>query len=48
MVLSYSFKLYREFLSVDPTLYQAYKEGYTSIRALIDLEAVLPFYWFDL
>ena len=39
-------KLYRDFLSFDYTLYQAYKEGYNSIRPLIDLEVVLPFYRF--
>ena len=39
-------KLYRDFLRFDFTLYQAYQEGYNSIRALIDLEAVLPFYQF--
>lgn len=37
-------KLYRDFLSVDLTLYDAYQEGYKSIRPLIDLEKVLPFY----
>ncbi|SOC42651.1 phosphotransferase family protein [Ureibacillus acetophenoni] len=39
-------KLYRDFLSYDSTLYKAYKEGYESIRPLIDLEVVLPFYRF--
>lgn len=39
-------KLYRDFLSVNPELYKSYREGYTSIRPLIDLEAVLPFYQF--
>ncbi|MDI7741201.1 aminoglycoside phosphotransferase family protein [Lysinibacillus fusiformis] len=39
-------KLYRDFLSFDPTLYQAFREGYNSIRPLIDLEIVLPFYLF--
>lgn len=39
-------KLYRDFLCFDFTLYQAYKEGYNSIRPLIDLEVVLPFYRF--
>ncbi|MGD6801364.1 phosphotransferase family protein [Rossellomorea aquimaris] len=39
-------KLYRDFLSEDDHLYKAYKEGYTSIRPLIDLESVLPFYRF--
>lgn len=39
-------KLYRDFLSYDDSLYNAYKEGYKSIRQLIDLENVLPFYRF--
>lgn len=39
-------KLYRDFLSVDVNLYNAYQEGYNSIRSLIDLESVLPFYRF--
>lgn len=39
-------KLYRDFLSFNSTLYQAYKEGYNSIRPLTDLEVVLPFYRF--
>ncbi|MFZ3580022.1 phosphotransferase family protein [Virgibacillus sp. DJP39] len=39
-------KLYREFFSFDYTLYNAYQEGYRSIRPLIDLENVLPFYQF--
>lgn len=39
-------KLYRDFLSRDVAFYQAYQKGYTSIRPLIDLEAVLPFYRF--
>ncbi|WP_113930433.1 aminoglycoside phosphotransferase family protein [Bacillus sp. P14.5] len=39
-------KLYRDFLSVDDNLYTAYKEGYSSIRPLIDLDSVLPFYRF--
>lgn len=39
-------KLYRDFLSFDITLYQSYQDGYNSIRPLIDLEAVLPFYQF--
>lgn len=39
-------KLYRDFLSFDITLYQSYQEGYNSIRPLIDLEAVFPFYQF--
>lgn len=39
-------KLYRDFLSFDPALYNSYKEGYNSIRPLIDLDIVLPFYQF--
>ena len=39
-------KLYRDFLSFDFTLYQSYQEGYNSIRPLIDLEVVLPFFQF--
>lgn len=39
-------KLYRDFLCLDPNLYQSYQDGYNSIRPLIDLEAVLPFYQF--
>ncbi|MBS4174511.1 aminoglycoside phosphotransferase family protein [Bacillus sp. FJAT-49736] len=39
-------KLYRDFLRYDPNLYNAYREGYKSIRPLIDLEMVLPFYRF--
>ncbi|WP_225983655.1 MULTISPECIES: phosphotransferase family protein [Bacillaceae] len=39
-------KIYRDILSCDHTLYQAYKEGYKSIRPLIDLDIVLPFYRF--
>ena len=39
-------KLYRDFLSFDLTLYQSYQEGYKTIRPLIDLEVVLPFYQF--
>jgi len=39
-------KLYRDFLSFNPALYKAYREGYNSIRPLIDLEIVLPFYQF--
>ena len=39
-------KLYRDFLCFDVLLYQAYQEGYNSIRPLIDLEVVLPFYRF--
>lgn len=39
-------KLYRDFLSCDVDLYHSYQEGYKSIRQLIDLESVLPFYLF--
>ncbi|WP_370642319.1 aminoglycoside phosphotransferase family protein [Virgibacillus salidurans] len=39
-------KLYRDFLSFDFTLYQSYQEGYNTIRPLIDLGVVLPFYQF--
>lgn len=39
-------KLYRDFLRFDPILYEAFQEGYKSIRPLINLEAVLPFYLF--
>ncbi|MGM8216596.1 phosphotransferase family protein [Bacillaceae bacterium W0354] len=39
-------KLYRDYLSLDESLYHAYQEGYNSIRPLIDLEKVLPFYRF--
>lgn len=39
-------KLYRDFLSRNITLFQAYQEGYNSIRPLIDLDVVLPFYRF--
>ncbi|WP_353654002.1 aminoglycoside phosphotransferase family protein [Bacillus sp. ISL-55] len=39
-------KLYRDFLSFDTNLYKAFREGYNSIRPLIDLDTVLPFYQF--
>ncbi len=39
-------KLYRDFLSYDISLLENYKTGYSSVRPLIDLEAVLPFYRF--
>ncbi len=39
-------KLYRDFLRFNSTLYKSYREGYNSIRPLIDLEIVLPFYQF--
>ncbi len=39
-------KIYRDFLRFDFTLYQAYQEGYKSIRPLINLKTILPFYRF--
>jgi aminoglycoside phosphotransferase (APT) family kinase protein len=39
-------KIYRDYLSYDYSLYQAYKEGYKSVRPLNDLEIILPFYRF--
>lgn len=39
-------KINRDFLSLDQTLYIAYKDGYNSIRPLINLEDILPFYQF--
>lgn len=39
-------KLYRDFLRFDPAYYSSFKEGYNSIKPLIDLEIVLPFYQF--
>ncbi|WP_306464408.1 aminoglycoside phosphotransferase family protein [Sporosarcina koreensis] len=39
-------KLYRDFLSFNFSLYQSYQEGYNTLRPLIDLEVVLPFYQF--
>ncbi|MCM3745392.1 aminoglycoside phosphotransferase family protein [Sporosarcina luteola] len=39
-------KLYRDFLSFDTSLYRSYQEGYNTIRPIIDLEVVLPFYQF--
>lgn len=39
-------KLYRDFLSFNFCLYQSYQEGYNTLRPLIDLEVVLPFYQF--
>lgn len=39
-------KLNRDFLSFNPAFYEAFQEGYKSIRPLIDLETVLPFYSF--
>lgn len=39
-------KIYRDFLSFDPALTCAYEDGYNSVRPLIDLEIILPFYQF--
>lgn len=39
-------KLYRDFLCFDLAYYQNYQDGYKTVRPLIDLEAVLPFYQF--
>ena len=39
-------KLYRDYLSYDEMLLQAYTKGYSSVRPLIPLETVLPFYRF--
>lgn len=39
-------KIHRDFLKSDPTLLTSYEEGYNSIRPMIDLRAVLPFYRF--
>ncbi|MHA6253104.1 aminoglycoside phosphotransferase family protein [Oceanobacillus sp. CAU 1775] len=39
-------KLHRDFLSFNQAFYLAYQEGYKSVRSLIDLDAVLPFYQF--
>ncbi|WP_308462036.1 phosphotransferase [Planococcus sp. CP5-4] len=39
-------KIHRDFLKGNPVLITAYQEGYTSIRPMIDLRAVLPFYRF--
>ncbi|WP_319801576.1 aminoglycoside phosphotransferase family protein [Mesobacillus jeotgali] len=39
-------KLYRDFLRFDSALYKSYKDGYNTIRPLIDLDIVLPFYQF--
>lgn len=39
-------KLYRDFLILDVSFYKAYQEGYKSVRPLIDLDNVLPFYQF--
>lgn len=39
-------KIHRDFLKSDPALLNSYQEGYNSIRTMIDLRAVLPFYRF--
>ncbi len=39
-------KLYRDYLQQDPALFAAYQDGYRSVRPLIELDAVLPFYRF--
>lgn len=39
-------KLHRDYLQRDPALFRAYQEGYRSVRKLLDLETVLPFYRF--
>lgn len=39
-------KLFRDFLRFDPVLYRSFKEGYNSVRTIIDLDIVLPFYQF--
>ncbi|WP_084157584.1 phosphotransferase family protein [Oceanobacillus manasiensis] len=39
-------KLYRDFLQFDDSIYKAFQEGYNSIRPLMDLGSVLPFYRF--
>ncbi|WP_397538122.1 aminoglycoside phosphotransferase family protein [Rummeliibacillus pycnus] len=39
-------KINRDFLSLDRSLYNAYKDGYNSIRPLKSLEDILPFYQF--
>ena len=39
-------KIHRDFLKSDPALSNSYQEGYNSIRPMIDLQAVLPFYRF--
>jgi Ser/Thr protein kinase RdoA (MazF antagonist) len=39
-------KLFRDFLSYDVRFYDSFQEGYKSIRPLIDLEKILPFYQF--
>ena len=39
-------KIYRDYLRFDADVFAAYKEGYRSVRPLIDLSLVLPFYEF--
>lgn len=39
-------KLHRDYLSIDENVFAAYKDGYQSVRPLIDLDVVLPFYRF--
>ncbi|WP_238323718.1 aminoglycoside phosphotransferase family protein [Planococcus donghaensis] len=39
-------KLYRDFLSVNDSFYQAYQDGYRTIKPLLDLKKVLLFYQF--
>lgn len=39
-------KLYRDYLSANSAFFNAYQQGYSSVRSLIELEAVLPFYRF--
>ncbi|MGX7595854.1 phosphotransferase family protein [Planococcus plakortidis] len=39
-------KIHRDFLKSDSALINSYEEGYNSIRPMIDLRAVLPFYRF--
>jgi len=39
-------KLHRDYLYVDDQVFKAFQEGYRSVRPLIDLEVVLPFYQF--
>lgn len=39
-------KIHRDFLQFQPDFMQAYRDGYESIRPMIDLDVVLPFYQF--
>ena len=39
-------KLYRDFLQEKPSYYEAFQDGYKSVRPLVNLESVLPFYSF--